>query len=120
MNHRFSVRIPLRVEVKLSRHGNDLGHYMTRNIDSDGAFVDVRGLVLHPNDFLELEVRLPRENPGHVAVKALVVRNTVTGVGLLFTNSSAGLTQQIGTHIQELLETETLQDLDRHRRAAGF
>ena len=120
MNHRYSVRIPLRVEVKLSRHGNDLGHYMTRNIDSDGAFVETHGLVLHPNDILKLEVRLPRETPGHVAVQALVVRNTVTGAGLLFTNGSAELTQQIGTHIQALLETDTLQDLAGHRRATGL
>ena len=117
MNHRCSVRIPLRVEVTLFRHGNDLGHYMTRNIDGNGAFVETRGLVLHPNDILELEIRLPRENPGHVAVKAMVVRDTATGAGLLFTKCSPELARQIGTLIQELLDIDTLRSATRPLRA---
>ena len=119
MNHRCSVRIPLRVEVKLSRHGSDLGHYMTRNIDSDGAFVEARGLVLHPNDVLELEVRRPRESPDPVAIKAMVVRNTAAGVGLLFGTHSPQLTQQIGTRIQQLLDIDTLRSPAKRCRAVG-
>jgi hypothetical protein len=119
MNHRCSVRIPLRVEVKLSQHGNLLGIYMTQNIDCEGAFVESRGLALHPNEILQLEVRLPRGKPSHIPVKAMVVRNTATGVGLLFTESSPELARQIGTLIQEFLDLDTSRSATRRLRAVG-
>jgi hypothetical protein len=106
MNHRCSVRIPLRVEVDLFRHGHDLGRYMTRNIDSDGGFLETGALALFPSDIVKLAIAAPREDPGHVSIRAMVVRRTDEGVGLLFTNYSPDFYQQMGRLIDTLLNAE--------------
>ncbi|MGD8854459.1 MAG: PilZ domain-containing protein [Gammaproteobacteria bacterium] len=119
MNHRFSVRVPLRVEVKLSRHGNDLGRYMTRDIDSDGAYLETGQLVVFPNEIVDVGIRFPGENSGNLSIKGMIVRTTSQGIGLMFTESSEELDRHIGRLIQELLEIEMVRSPAERRRAVG-
>jgi hypothetical protein len=120
MNHRCSIRIPLRVEVTLSQHGSAMGRYVTRDIDSDGAFVETGGAALYPNDIVELTIAAPRANPCHVSIRAMVVRRTEMGVGLLFTSYTPDFYQQIGRLIDELLNTDIPARVARRRSSAGL
>jgi hypothetical protein len=120
VNHRYSVRIPLRVEVKLSRHGNNLGRYMTRDMDSYGAFVETEGLALNPNEIVKLEISSLRESSDHLPLKAMVVRTTARGVGLMFTNYSPDSYLQMKRFIDLLARIRRPGAVARPRSAAGL
>lgn len=120
MNHRCSVRIPLHAEVKISLHGTHPGRYLTRDIDSDGAFVETGWLSMFLNEIVDLAITVPREKPACVSIKAMVIRSTTKGVGLVFTKYSPDLNQQLAKLIIELFDREASDSQVRLRSAAGI
>jgi hypothetical protein len=120
MHHRCSVRIPLRAEAKIYRHGNYLGRYQTRDIDSDGAFVDTGWLAMFLNEIVDLAITVPCEKPVCVSIKAMVIRRAGKGVGLVFTKNSPDLNEQLAKLIGQLFDTEASGSQARRRSATGI
>jgi hypothetical protein len=109
MNHRCGIRAPLRVEAKIFRHGVFLGRYITRDIDSCGAFVETGGLAMFENEIVQLTLAVPPEASVLVATKAIVVRRAEKGVGFMFTNYSADSYVRMGRLIDELIRKHSRQ-----------
>jgi hypothetical protein len=85
MEHRWSVRKPVIVDVALRRQGSAPKRYRSRNLSMEGVFVE-SGTDSWPEDtFLELELPLygQRKQTRH-RVPVVVVHRTDEGMGLMF------------------------------------
>lgn len=89
MEHRWSLRKPVDIEITLRRQGVPARRYRTRNISLEGVFVE-SGPESWPEDtFLELELPLygyrgiqQREERHRIPV--VVVHRAEDGMGLMF------------------------------------
>ena len=59
MNHRYLVRLPLRLPVEVFKQEQFLGRYITRNMDVEGVFIEIRTTDLEANDVVKLVFILP-------------------------------------------------------------
>lgn len=85
MEHRWSVRKPVIVEVALRRQGSRFKRFKTRDLSMEGIFVE-SGPDSWPQDtFLELELPL-YENGKQIChrVPVVVVHSSPEGMGLMF------------------------------------
>lgn len=85
MEHRWSLRKPVEIEITLRRQGMPAKRYRTRNISLEGVFVD-SGSDSWPEDtFLELELPLygDQESERH-RIPVIVVHHADGGMGLMF------------------------------------
>jgi len=85
MEHRWSVRKPVEVDVSLRRQGTSLKRYKTRDLSMEGVFVE-SGPDSWPEDtFLELELPLFEKNKQtRHRVPVVVVHRSQNGMGLMF------------------------------------
>jgi hypothetical protein len=85
MEHRWSLRKPVEIDVTLRRQGLFHKRYKTKNISLEGVFVE-SGQDSWPEDtFLELELPADdkRREAGH-AIPVVVVHRSGEGMGLMF------------------------------------
>lgn len=90
MEHRWSVRKPVYVEITLRRQGMPAKRYKTRNISLEGVFVESGTDAWPEETFLELELPLydnqqfgiDKEQRHRIPV--VVVHRTSGGMGLMF------------------------------------
>ncbi len=89
MEHRWSLRKPVDIEITLRRQGMPATRYRTKNISLEGVFVE-SGTDSWPEDtFLELELPLEGyQSGGHRQerhrIPVVVVHRAADGMGLMF------------------------------------
>lgn len=83
MDHRYSIRLPLRVAVEVFKQEQSLGCYITRNMDVDGLFVEMPTTDLESNDVVNLIFIGPQGEYGGYTLMAGVVRLSVDGAGMM-------------------------------------
>ncbi len=85
MEHRWSLRKPVNVNVSLRRQGSDFRRFKARDISMEGVFVE-SGPDSWPEDtFLELEIPLfENSKPTRHRVPVVVVHRSHNGMGLMF------------------------------------
>ncbi len=107
MEHRCSGRMALRRKVGVSRDGYALGDFLTRDIDSTGAFIEACGLSLRPYEYVELCFADGEGGDEPVRCTAVVVRCCSEGVGVMFW-SPVPLTQWEPMARREIRESRRL------------
>ena len=89
-DHRWSVRQPLTLPVKLYEGGEPLGHGRTQNVGIGGMFVELSGLKakkLPPDAKLSVAFSVTRKgNTSHHRLPATVIWAADSGAGLMFTD----------------------------------
>jgi len=83
MNHRYSVRLPLHLTVEVSKRERFLGRYITRNMDVEGVFIEMRKTDLEPNDVVKLSFVAPDGERCDYTLIAGVVRLDTDGAGMM-------------------------------------
>ena len=83
MNHRYSVRLPLRVPVEVFKRGQFLGRYNTRDMDVEGVFIEMPTTDLQPAEVLELIFVVPDWKRCDCTLLAGVVRLEADGAGMM-------------------------------------
>ncbi|WP_172600347.1 PilZ domain-containing protein [Sulfurivermis fontis] len=83
MEHRFSYRWPLNLQVALYSRGALVARGVCRNVSRDGMFVQVAPGLLFRNALVEVEI-LAEERSGRLRLPAMVVHCGHDGVGLVF------------------------------------
>ncbi len=108
MQHRYSQRWPLKVDVELYFGSCFLGRFKTRDISLQGLFVETGPLQVRPNDFLFLQFTdTPRIGGNAESVIGQVARCTPEGIGILLDESSPIL----GALLRQFLAFETVTSL---------
>ena len=83
MNHQYSIRLPLRVSVEVSKRGRFLGRYFTRDMNAESVFIETRMANLNANDILELTFIFPGAEHRDCTLLAVVARIGAEGAGLI-------------------------------------
>jgi len=83
MNHRYSVRLPLRIAVEVFRQERLLGRYTTRNMDAEGIFIEMRSTDVAANDVVKLVFVFPDRERCDPTLMAGVVRLDADGAGMM-------------------------------------
>lgn len=83
MEHRFSPRLPLTLQVALYSRGALVARGVCRNVSRDGLFVLVDPRLLYRNALVEVEI-LAEERSGRLRLPAMVAHCGHDGVGLVF------------------------------------
>ena len=85
MEHRWSLRAPIRIDIDLDCPGVGATTCTTRDIALGGVFVEMPDVLPPKNADVDLVIHLYAEGrPTQYRVKAKVVRVTRDGVGLMF------------------------------------
>lgn len=117
MEHRWSLRKPVEIDVTLRRQGLSHKRYKTKNISLEGVFVD-SGADSWPEDtFLELEFPVHGQQQGaRHRIPVVVVHRSTEGMGLMF----CVFDQQLFKTVEHLLyENPSGSYADRHMQWAG-
>ncbi len=75
VDHRWSERLPLRIDVVMQYDALGLVSGKTRDISNDGMFVETGIIRLFPNDSLILTFADPLQEDGTLVTVAAVVRH---------------------------------------------
>ncbi len=85
MEHRYAIRMPLRINVLIYRQGLPVQAGRTRDISMEGAFVETRQLDCRKFDCLDVEfLPVGQEGCGRFRVKAMVIHRGQDGIGFEF------------------------------------
>jgi len=83
MDHRYSVRLPLRLTVEVFKRERFLGRCITRNMDVEGIFIEMRTTDLEANDVVKLIFVAPDSEHCDYTLIAGVVRVDADGAGMM-------------------------------------
>ena len=83
MDHRYSVRLPLHLTVEVFKRERFLGRYITRNMDVEGIFIEMRTTDLETNDVVKLIFVVPDCQHCDYTLIAGVVRVDADGAGMM-------------------------------------
>jgi hypothetical protein len=83
MDHRYSVRLPLNLTVEVFKRERFLGRYITRNMDVEGVFIEMRTTELEANDVVKLVFIAPDCQHCDYTLLAGVVRVAADGAGMM-------------------------------------
>jgi len=83
MDHRYSVRLPLHLTVEVFQREQFLGRYITRNMDVEGVFIEMRTTDLEPNEVVKLIFVVPDSERRYYTLIAGVVRLDADGAGMM-------------------------------------
>jgi len=83
-NKRSTPRQGLALDVDVYYCGSYLGRSTTRDIHADGAFIERLPDDVYKNDVLELRLSRDEEKVRPIRLRAMVVRSSDDGVGVLF------------------------------------
>lgn len=81
---RIFTRVGTDIDVYVQSRGRLLGRFRVSDLGLGGVFIDARSLELYPNDFAELVF------PHGGLFRAVVIRHTERGVGLMFQDHDEG------------------------------
>lgn len=100
MNHRSSIRVPVRTDVDIQFPGREFVAATTRDLSHKGMFIETGGLFLPPHAMVQ--IRLWTDNtscPACFQILGVVARRTKRGFGLMFVH---GL-EKAQHHLQTLI-----------------
>lgn len=83
MDHRFAVRLPLRFTVEVFKQERFLGRYITRNMDVEGVFIEMRPTDLKPNEVVKLNFFVSDCEHCDYTFIAGVIRVNADGAGMM-------------------------------------
>lgn len=83
MDHRYSVRLPLHLTVEVFKREQFLGRYITRDMDLEGVFIEMRTTNLEPNELVKLIFDDPDGKHIYYTLIAGVARLDADGVGMM-------------------------------------
>lgn len=113
VNKRSSIRKRLNLYVDIYSFDKYLGHYQTRDMTLDGAFIDNCARKLYPDDLLELHFRVQDSELNPLRLRATVARSSDEGIGVMF---DYGVQEY-----RQLLDTISTYASDGHTRVIpGF
>lgn len=108
MEHRFSSRWPLNLQVALYSRGALVARGVCRNVSRDGMFVQVDPGLLFRNALVEVEI-LTAERSGRLRLPAMVAYCGHDGVGLVFDEVAEPVAlQMLRTYLHELRMRDTV------------
>jgi hypothetical protein len=84
MEHRYATRVPLRINVLIYQQGLPVQVGRTRDLSSEGAFLETAQFQGRLPDCLELEFLPALEGLERFRLKALVVHRNHAGIGIEF------------------------------------
>ena len=85
MEHRWSVRKPVDIDVRVYHGGFPGARVRARNIGMEGMYIETRGLALPKNSVLDVEFRLDDAGEGqNFRVPSFVRHVSGGGVGVMF------------------------------------
>ena len=84
VNKRSSIRKRLKLYVDIYSFDEYLGHYQTRDMNLNGAFIDYCANKLYPGDPLELQFLIKDGERNPLRLRATVTRSTDEGAGVEF------------------------------------
>ncbi len=93
MEHRYARRIVENLDVLLRCRGDKVFQGTSRNISTNGIFVELLGNCLKPYDIVEVEYE--RNGFPRFKRRSLVVHVRQDGVGLIFAESDNSLNRRI-------------------------
>jgi hypothetical protein len=73
----------LRIAIEVFRQERFLGRYITRNMDAEGIFIEMRSTDLEANDVVKLVFVFPDREGCDCTLMAGVVRVDADGVGMM-------------------------------------
>ncbi len=113
INKRSSIRKRLNLYVDIYSFDKYLGHYQTRDMTLDGAFIDNCTRKLYPDDLLELHFYVHDGERTPLRLRASVARSSDDGVGVMLDYGDQ--------EYRQLLDTISTYASDGHiRRVPGF
>jgi len=83
MEHRCSVRKPIKFQLLLYKQGLPVQNAVSRNLGLGGMFIDTGACAWRKNDYLEVEILGCSGKPG-VRLPAVVVHYSMRGTGVVF------------------------------------
>jgi hypothetical protein len=91
MEHRYHSRIPISLDIKLSRRGQNIGRFRTYNIGPDGIAVHLdRPSDLSVNDVVDLYLTVEQDGVWHFPMKGLVVHRSGDELGIMLLDHYPG------------------------------
>ena len=84
INKRKSIRKRLNLYVQIYSFEGYVGMFKIRDIDLNGAFITNCGSRIHPEDVLELQLRINDGERNPLRLRATVTRVTDQGMAVLF------------------------------------
>jgi len=84
INKRSTPRKDLQLDVDVFSCGSYLGRSATRDMHVDGAFIECAVDDIFQNDVLDLRFIRDLDEVNPVRLRAMVVRGTIDGVGVIF------------------------------------
>jgi len=113
VNKRSSIRKQLNLYVDIYSFDEYLGHYQTRDMSLDDAFIDNCARKPYPDDLLELHFHVQDGERNPLRLRAKVTRSSDEGVGVVFDYGDQ--------EYRQLLDTISTYASDGHtRRIPGF
>ena len=82
MDHRYSTRLPLHLNVEVFNQEQFVGRFKTRNMDVEGVFIEMRTTYLKPSEIVKLALFVPDGGRGNYTLDACVVRVDTYGAGM--------------------------------------
>ena len=84
VNKRSSIRKQLNFYVDIYSFDEYLGHYQTKDMNLDGAFIDNCARKLYPGDLLELYIHVQDGERNPLRLRATVTRSSDEGIAVVF------------------------------------
>jgi len=103
MDNRYAVRLPLHLPVEVFQRERFLGRYITRNMDVEGVFIEMRATDLELNEVVKLIFVVPDGERCNDTLIAGVVRLDADGAGMMLFD-----------HEHKALEILRAADLSNH------
>ena len=109
VNHRYNQRLDLQVPMDVFCNNQHLGRYQTRDINTDGAFIEVDTAKIPVNGVVEVAFAAPEVDTDVTRFKALVVRCADNGLGLWFTSYDPDFCQRMTAVLDQVGDAEGTQ-----------
>lgn len=100
MDKRSSARMKLHLDLNIYHCGNHLGRGTTRDINTNGAFIQDYTGELYRNDVVELTFIPYEEECKPVCLKGMVVRGSRKGIAIMFGYGETDFGSFLGTFIK--------------------
>jgi hypothetical protein len=84
VHNKHTGRMQLRLSVEVHKEKCLLGHFVTRDIDQAGVFIEATKLDVHPDDILKLMFLHAEPGSREYILRATVMRVVSDGIGLAF------------------------------------
>ncbi|MCO6411653.1 MAG: PilZ domain-containing protein [Thiogranum sp.] len=116
MEHRCSVRKPIKFQVLLYKHGIPVQAGICRNLGLGGMFVESAGYEWRKNERLEIEL-LGADRRSAMRLPGVVVHHSAQGAGVMFDVISNEQRRALRVLLARLVKSEEAVEADSAERA---